>query len=156
MALGGGEQGSRRPAPASILPPQRLWGTGRAGAGGLPATEGIRAQLRVPSPAPGVGCGGSASRHPGGQAASWAAVRQRHPGCAWVPVPTAVPQRRGTAHVSALGTGALLPRSCPGLRCSRPASPPGWAPLQPKQGRSSDPLRVGSGSRSRVSLSQLR
>lgn len=36
------------------------------------------------------------------------------------------------------------------------ALPPGWAPLQPKQGRSSNPLRVGSGGRSRVSLSQLR
>lgn len=75
--------------------------------------------------------------------------------CHPIPIPITVPQRQGTAHVLALGAGALLPHSSPGLRCSRPASPPGWAPLQPKQGRSSNPLRVGSGSQSRVSLSQL-
>lgn len=64
-----------------------------------------------------------------------------------VPVPCACGQWEGRG-------GLPWPRSP--SRGRGAALPPGWAPLQPKQGRSSNPLRVGSGGRSRVSLSQLR
>lgn len=66
-------------------------------------------------------------------------------------LPAAVPARRGGVGER---EGAVV-LSAPPEGQPHPAPCPGRALLQPKQGRSSDLLRVGSGGRSRVSLIRL-